>query len=250
MTTTDFQDYFVVLSDIHMRDSSLYKQTDPRDYLHRVLRAITHHFGHARVCLLLGDLTDTGSNASYRYIRDQMQSIPMPVIATVGNHDNREIMQQYFSSSYNSDGFAQNSYKLGANQRLLVLDTKREGEASGELCYQRLHWLQNQLSSATEEHLIIAMHHPPAPLAVPAQDKIALINGDTLYRVLSAERQRIKMIICSHFHLSISASWHGLPVCALPALSYDHWSKARATSAFGLIAFNSSGQVVAHPVNF
>ena len=248
MSSEHLSDYFVVIADIHMRDSSLYKNANPRDYLHRALSSVNHYFERARACLLLGDIADSGSNLSYQSVYEQLQSIPMPIYATVGNHDNREVMRSYFTSSYNSDGFAQNASRIAMDWRLIVLDSKLEGREHGEICFTRLAWLRTQLQNCSEHNIIIAMHHPPGPLGVPALDDIALGNGYSLYQVLEPHRDRIRMLLCSHFHLSISASWYGFPVSALPALSHDHWQGTRSSPAFGLVAFNSNGNVAAHSI--
>ena len=250
MSLDSFSDYFVVISDIHMRDSSLYKNANPRDYLHRALLGINHYFEQARACLLLGDIADSGSNPSYQGVYEQLQSVPMPIYATVGNHDNRAIMQHHFPASYNDDGFAQNANRLAMDWRLIVLDSKLEGQAYGEICFTRLAWLRTQLQNCSEHNIIIAMHHPPGPLGVPALDDIALGNGESLYEVLEPHRDRIRMLLCSHFHLSISASWRGFPVHAVPALSHDHWKGTRSNPAFGLIAFNARGNVAAHSITY
>ena len=250
MSSDSFSDYFVVISDIHMRDSSLYKNANPRDYLHRALLGINHYFEQARACLLLGDIADSGSDPSYKSVYEQLQSIPMPIYATVGNHDNRPIMQSHFSGSYTSDGFAQNSNRLSMDWRLIVLDSKLDGREYGEICFTRLAWLANQLQTCPERNIIIAMHHPPGPLGVPALDGIALGNGSSLHRVLEPHKNRIRMLLCSHFHLPISASWYGFPVAAVPALTHDHWTGTRSNPAFGLVTFNARGNVATHSITY
>ena len=249
MNSKYFSDYLLVLADIHMRIGSLFKSTDPSAYLQTAARAIERDFASARACLLLGDVSDSGSDASYRQVRSYLQELNMPLLATVGNHDNRALMREHFPDSYDANGFAQSSHSLSLGWRLLVLDSKHNGQARGELCEQRLAWLQRQLDVASESNLIIALHHPPGPLAVPALDHIALANGDSLYQALAAHRERIKLILCAHFHLAISANWHGFTVHTIPALSHDHWQGPRSRPVFGVVAFNSEGQVAAHSIN-
>ena len=249
MNSKYFSDYLLVLADIHMRVGSLFKSTDPSTYLQTAARAIERDFASARACLLIGDVSDSGSDDSYRQVRSCLQELNMPMFATVGNHDNRKLMREHFADSYDDSGFAQSSRSLSPDWRLLVLDSKHNGQARGELCEQRLAWLQWQLNTASESNLIIALHHPPGPLAVPTLDHIALANSDSLYQTISAHRQRIKLILCAHFHLAISASWHGFTVHTIPALSHDHWQGPRSRPVLGLVAFNSEGQAVAHSIN-
>ena len=249
MSLDSFSDYFVVISDIHMRDDSTYKKANSQDYLQRAWLGINQRCPQARACLLLGDITDSGSKQSYQSVHDQLQSTPMPIYATVGNHDNRAIMQSYFTASYNSDGFAQSANKLATEWRLIILDTKLDGRANGKICAARLAWLQTQLQTGSERNIIIAMHHPPGPLGVPALDGIALANGRALYEVLEPHQDRIRMLLCAHFHLSISASWYGLPLSVVPALSHDHWQGTRTNAIFCLVAFNAGGNVAVHSIS-
>ena len=232
-----------------MRDSGLYKNANTRSYLQTAVHAIRQNFSQARVCLLLGDLADGGSNTSYDFIREQMQGLNMPAFATTGNHDNRANMRSYFPSSYDSDGFAQSMHKLAPEWRLFVLDSKREGNMSGELCQKRLTWLKRQLDRCSEANLIIALHHPPTPMAVPTMDHYALGYSEGLYSILYPERERVRMIICAHFHLTISASWHGIPIAMVPALSHNHWTGTRRQPSFSLIALSPNGQVAVHGIH-
>ena len=232
-----------------MRDSGLYKNANTSAYLQKVVLAIQQSYSQARACLLLGDITDSGSNIAYEFIQKQMQSLSMPVLATAGNHDNRDNMRSYFPSSYDDDGFAQSIYKLSPDWRLIVLDSKREGNIVGELCQTRLAWLKAQLKRFPEPNVLIALHHPPAPMAVPTMDDYALSHGDRLYRVLQPESGRVRMVICAHFHLTVSSSWHGIPVALTPALSHDHWRGTRRQPAFTVVALSPAGQAVVHTIN-
>ena len=167
-----------------MRDDGLYKNANTGAYLQKVVHAIQQRYSQARACLLLGDITDSGSNTAYEFVQKQMQSLSMPVLATAGNHDNRDNMRSYFPSS--CDDFAQSIYKLSPDWRLIVLDSKREGNIVGELCQTRLTWLKSQLKLCPEPNVLVALHHPPAPMAVPTMDDYALSHGDRLYEGTTA----------------------------------------------------------------
>lgn len=184
------------------------------DPLARFREALAHGLSRhpdARHVLLLGDLVHTGIAAEYDRLMPLLDGCPIPITATLGNHDARALFARHFPASLNPDGFAQSALDLGP-LRLLLLDTHDDTGAAplehdGWLCDARLAWLDTELARAASEHrdVVVFCHHPPAPVGFWAMDAIGLANADALLSRLHRSAPHVKHLICGHVHRTIHA---------------------------------------------
>ena len=239
-------DYFVVVSDIHYRLRGNFKGCDTQAAWRQALELLRGKFARARCCLLLGDLSDNGSEASYLELLQAADPLPMPLLLTVGNHDDRDQLRALRPEAFTAAGYAQSSTAIAPGWRLLVLDSKMLGQAKGELCAERLGWLNEQLTHCAEPNLVIALHHPITGLGVPGLDSIALANGDELYQLLAPQRDRVKLLLNGHFHLSISANWRGLHLASLAALGHDYFARQPFGISLNLVMLGGGGDAFVH----
>ena len=102
--------------------------------------------------------------------------------------------------------------------RLVVLDTTRPGEATGALEGEQLDWLDAELAAAPEQPTLLAMHHPPLVIGVPAWDEIGLAAPDRLALGDVIERhEQVRRIVCGHFHSTITGELAGRGVLVVPS---------------------------------
>lgn len=165
----------------------------------------------AQHLILLGDLVHTGTAAEYDRLMPLLADCPIPITATLGNHDARALFAQHFPASVNRDGFAQSALDLGP-LRLLILDTHDDDnnaplEHDGWLCPRRLTWLDAELDRARADarDVVVLAHHPPCPVGFWAMDAIGLANADALLSRLHAA-PHVRHLICGHIHRTIHAS--------------------------------------------
>lgn len=91
-----------------------------------------HRHVDAEACLVTGDLTDAGSDTTYRDLAGLPARLPMPVHLLPGNHDDRAALLNHFPSMQrNGGGFMQGAVELGQGRLLLL--------------HQPLHLQQGQL---------------------------------------------------------------------------------------------------------
>ncbi|MEJ6395350.1 metallophosphoesterase [Gymnodinialimonas sp. 2305UL16-5] len=187
--------------------------------------ALARHPDAAQI-LLLGDLTHTGAPEEYARLTSALRDCPLPVAATMGNHDLPKPFAAAFRNDVDEHGFAQAALDLGP-LRILLLDTfDYDGKAKlghdGWLCDLRLAWLEAELARAATEarDVVVACHHPPCPTGFWAMDAIGLANGDALLRRLRSSPQ-VKHLICGHIHRTIMASADGLPVSILKSTCHQ-----------------------------
>jgi 3',5'-cyclic AMP phosphodiesterase CpdA len=80
-----------------------------------------------------------------------------------------------------------------------MLDTLVPGEAHGELCPDRLRFVEQTLAKAPDTPTIVAMHHPPFASGITHMDRINLRNSAAFVEII-ARNPQVELIICGHAH--------------------------------------------------
>ncbi len=147
-----------------------------------------------------GDLVDLGHNAEYAHLREILAPLGTEIIAVPGNHDEREAMRRAFPDR---DYLPAGSFLHFAVQRgplrIIGLDTVVPGQGGGELCADRLAWIEATLSAAPDVPTLILMHHPPFLTGIAHMDRIGLI-GREAFAIIVARHPQIQAILCGHVH--------------------------------------------------
>ncbi len=179
---------------------------DPVARLQAVLDDVYEKHADADLCVITGDLTDRGDEASYQLLRDRLQDFPLPLCLMMGNHDRRQPFLSVFPDTRTDrDGFVQSAWSLG-ELRIVVLDTLDEALAgAGRLCPQRLAWLSDTLADAPDAPTIVFLHHPPFAIGVNYFANMLLANGGELDAVLNLHPQVVHLGF-GHVHMSVYGS--------------------------------------------
>ena len=90
----------------------------------------------------------------------------------------------------------------------------------GELCAERLAWLDARLSEAPDRPTVVFQHHPPFRTGIAYMDAMGLAGCDGLARVI-ARHPQVERILCGHLHRPISGTWMGIPYSVLPATNHQ-----------------------------
>ena len=171
--------------------------------------------------LMTGDLTDFGRPEEYDLVRRLLAPLDIPLYVIPGNHDDRENLRSAFKDHtyLPADGeflhYVIDDYPL----RMIGLDTTIPGKPGGELCTQRLAWLDQQLRQETDKPTLLFMHHPPIKTGIVHMDVQNCSNGEALGELLEQHRQ-VFQILCGHVHRPIHSQWHGITVTIAPSSSH------------------------------
>lgn len=202
------------LSDTHLfGDGTLhYGVVDTTAALDRVL-AHAAALDRVDVVVCSGDLSDDGSAASYRLLRDRVEAFAAPRGAQVayvpGNHDDRVSFEEVLgdrSGVLEVRGF-----------RIVRLDTSVPGYGSGRLAEADLARLRAALAAPAPHGTIVVVHHPPTPASSALLAALELREPGALLDECTAGDVRI--VLAGHYHHARVAIERGLPVAIAPGIA-------------------------------
>lgn len=216
----------VHVSDLHVRPPGvpLSRVVEASHLAERALRAIAAFRPAPDAVLITGDLTDCGLPEEYadlrrmllRHLRGQR------VLLLPGNHDRRENFRSelaMFEGVTTEPSFVQ--YVVDdLPVRIVVLDSVVPGAGHGELCDERLAWLDARLAEAPQRPTFLALHHPPLKCGLPVCDAINLRSTEALGALLQRHRQ-VERILCGHHHRSITGRLGSAIVCVAPSAAHQ-----------------------------
>lgn len=174
------------------------------------------------VALATGDLAERGEAAEYARLRELLDALAMPLFLIPGNHDRRDTLVEVFDHHRylpRDGGFLQYTVEDWP-VRLVGLDTLVPGASGGQLCGERLTWLDAQLARAPERPTLLFMHHPPFVTGMPAMDGMGLEGGAELAAVVRRHPQ-VERIVCGHLHRAIVRRFAGTVACTSPATAHQ-----------------------------
>lgn len=214
------------LSDTHIRSRSIISGSstlDPKAQLKKsIAYALSLNISWSGA-LISGDLVNQGKNEEYQNLSDSLELLQerMPVYFCIGNHDSRDGFRSVFSSFWNQHvepefDFLQYHLVLTPGYRLVVLDTLCVGKDVGQLCDQRLDWLDKVLMTYRHENILLAMHHPPFVFGNPLFDAMAIAEREKLESLLN-KYSHVRRIVCGHLHQTTLTTLAKIPVISAPS---------------------------------
>jgi Icc protein len=211
------------ITDTHIRSpgSLAYDVVDTALYLERAVAALARLDPAPDVTVVTGDLVDLGAAEEYAHLRALLAPLAMPVFVSPGNHDAREPLRQAFAADgyLPRDGFLQYTVEDWP-LRLVALDTLIPGKTGGELCRERLSWLDHALAAAPERPTLILMHHPPFVTGIGHMDRIGLA-GIPGFAEIVARHPQIERILCGHLHRAIDRRFAGTVAGTAPSTAHQ-----------------------------
>lgn len=177
------------------------------------VRAVLAHDPAPDAVIVTGDLADTPSDAEYERVRELLAPLPMPVHVLAGNHDDAQAVSAHF-------GQPPRYVASVGDLRVIGCDTSIPGRGDGALGAEGLAWLEERLGEDTRSPTLVAMHHAPLLVGVPAMDASRLADADRrALGALLARSPHVLRVLAGHVHRTTFAVLGGVPVFACPATS-------------------------------
>jgi len=166
--------------------------------------------------LLTGDLAEVPDVSVYKLLQEIVNAhYQGPVIYLPGNHDDPSFAPELFSEPTFPVLSPGSSPGSKASWRVIGLNSRIPGAEGGRLSETELRRLHEQLSSAQEPNLLIAVHHPPIELGC-FLDHGRIENGPQLLARLAADG-RVRGLVHGHVHQSAVSEIGGLTLLATPS---------------------------------
>jgi len=190
---------------------------DPDECLRRAVEAILALPDRPDALLVSGDLTDNGTPAAYRRVRELLAPLGLDPHVLPGNHDLRAPLRAEFGLPGEGDEPVSHAVDLGP-LRLICLDSTVPGAEGGALDGGRIEWLDAALAEEREKPTVVALHHPPLRTEIPTFERIGLApeSREALAAVLDRHPQVVR-IVAGHVHRTIVAELAGRAVVTVPS---------------------------------
>lgn len=216
--------HLVQLSDPHVAAAGAmaYGRIDTGGFFARAVEAVIRLERAPDAVLITGDLAADGHLEEYVRLRELLQPLRCPVHLLPGNHDDRVALRAAFGPipAGNDQGFVQYVCEVGG-LRLVCLDTTVPGKPHGELCADRLDWLDAQLCAAPQAPTIVAMHHPPFATGIEHMDNMGLrVGAEELSAILRLHPQ-VERLACGHLHRAIQMRFGGTLAQTAPSTAHQ-----------------------------
>ncbi|MBA3775213.1 MAG: phosphodiesterase [Betaproteobacteria bacterium] len=246
------------LSDLHIKAHGrlAYGRVDTVGMLRACVQHLLRLKQQPDAVAITGDLTDLGQPEEYAVLRELLAPLTMPLYVIPGNHDERNALRIAFADhAYlrQSPGFIQ--YAIEAHPlRIVAIDTVVAGESGGELCTERIAWLDRTLTQAPDRPTVVLMHHPPFRTFIGHMDAFGLRSPEALAAVVK-RHPRVEAILCGHVHRAIEVRFAGTIASTAPsaahqvALDFDVDAPSRFVMeppAYRLHAYSAATGLVSH----
>ncbi len=194
--------------------------------------------------LLTGDLVHDGSAAGYQRLGQLLSSLGLPLYLVPGNHDNPPALDAQLRGALICDHKAFSRQ----NWRFILLNTVAAGEVGGRLAAEQLAFLEQELAAHSQQHCLIALHHPPVSVGSVWLDKIGLQNHREFTHLISRHPQ-VRAVVFGHVHqeydrMQGTVRWLGSPsTCVQFKPGEDTFTLDAVAPAFRCISCLPDGRV-------
>jgi Icc protein len=226
------------LADFHVTDAGklLIDRWDTRAALDRAVKRIASLDPQPDLVVVSGDLGEDGTPDEYAFVGEKLRSLSRPVLAVPGNHDRRETLLAALPDMLSATPSGHLCHMTEQNGLVLIgLDTLVEGAGHGELCDQRLAWLEDTLTRTAGRARLLVMHHPPFQTGITSMDAIGLRRGLQELAALLTAYPGTQAILCGHVHRSIQSTFAGIPVRLAPSASHAIACDLRPGAGYRLV---------------
>jgi 3',5'-cyclic AMP phosphodiesterase CpdA len=225
------------ISDPHivLPGERLYGRVETAEFLARAVAELNRLDPLPDVVVITGDLVDKGEPAEYGHLRGLIAPLSRPVFVIPGNHDAREPLRAAFAADgyLPQTGFLQYAVE-DYPVRLVALDTLIPGEGGGELCADRLAWLDETLAAAPDRPTAVMMHHPPFATGIERMDRAGL-RGSEAFAAVIARHPQVERILCGHLHRAIDQRFAGTVAGTAPSTAHQIRFDIRSGAPLGFM---------------
>ena len=216
---------FLHLTDLHLLASPTAALNGilPVDKVRRVLARINELEIKPAFVLISGDLVNNGQALEYATLLTllpELQTLGVPLLLGLGNHDDRAAFRQVVLGEQNGAGYQPYYHSTQINGlNVIMLDSSVPHEVHGYLDPAQLAWLATELTRPVTQGHLIVLHHPPVPCTVTILNSIMLTNPAEFAAVI-APHANVLGVLSGHIHYNHVTRFANTISFTTPAVFY------------------------------
>ena len=242
MMSTDIR--IAQVSDCHLpADTSRhYRNINPYKNLKSVMQKVITL--KPDLLLATGDLSEDGSRASYQTLQRIFQSLPVPVLALPGNHDDHGLLADAFPGSP-VDTISVSDH---GSWRIIRLNSCLAGKPEGFLSERTLKELEGFLAHHEHDPCLVTLHHQPIIIGSEWIDKYRLFEPDNFMRLID-RYTNVKAVVGGQIQQVFEADRNGVAMLCGPSSAINGqrdtptFTKDGAGPAFRWLDYKTEGSL-------
>lgn len=164
--------------------------------LRKVVEQVKVEHPDLDIVLATGDISQDGSEESYRRFESIISTLQSPSYWLHGNHDNDVAILQVLSGN---ERLSPCVISAGKSWRIIMLNSSVKGEVGGALAKSELEFLSDKLEEHREKHVIVALHHQPVKMGSAWLDEQMVSNAEEFMHIINKNKQ-VKTLVWGHVH--------------------------------------------------
>lgn len=233
---------------LHADASSAMRGTNTLETLRRTLASAHDALVDADAILHTGDAVHDEAGG-YLWLQRELGAFGKPVLCIPGNHDDPLAMRRMLPAPFEHGGHRD----FGA-WRIVMLDSRLEGEAAGGLASAELNRLDAALGatqSAAHRHALVVLHHHPVPMHSTWLDEIGLRNSDEFFAIVD-RHVAVRSVLWGHVHQEFDAERRGVRLLGTPSTCLQFLPRVADFTldsrppAFRTLALHDDGRIDTH----
>lgn len=207
------------LSDLHLtKEGQEIWETDTFAHFNKTIDLIKS-IDNVDVIVVTGDLSNDGSEWTYKYIDHAFESLSIPTLCCPGNHDSMSMMlKDYIPSFYKvNQKVVIGGYKfLMLNSVIHDDEDPNTNKSRGLLSQETLKYVEEEINDGLPT--IIAFHHPPLEPGGWLNRKL-LDNRDEFNNLIH-DADNVKLVLYGHIHYPTQNSINGTMYVSAPSIGF------------------------------
>lgn len=202
----------VHISDIHLvnKETSIW-DTDTFAHFNKAIELIKS-IDEVDAIVVTGDLSNDGSEWTYKYIDQSFKSLGVPTLCCPGNHDSTSMMLKEYVPSF----YTVNQKTIIGGYKFLILNSvipddeePNTNKSRGLFSKEMLKYVEEEIKDGVPT--IIEFHH--SPLEPGGWLNRKLLDNRNEFNALIHDADNVKLVLYGHIHYPIQNVINGIHVC-------------------------------------
>jgi 3',5'-cyclic-AMP phosphodiesterase len=163
-----------------------------------------------------GDLCQDEKQESYQLLAKVMKKYAYPYYWIAGNHDHLDSMKHALTNTLCSSQKIINT----PYWRIILINSNVPGKPEGHLTEHELSWIKQSCQEATQDHIMLCLHHHLLPIGCAWLDPLGVDNASALLDIIYHEK-KIKLVTFGHIHQVFETTFKNVRYLSVPSTCFQ-----------------------------